>query len=150
MAQVKLSRNWRSEDGAELIEFAAVLPLLLFIILGIAEFGFIFQRYEVLTNAAREGARMAVLPGYTVPDVEARVIAYATTGRVPGLTAADVDVDDVTVPVAAGPGLPCKRVTVRFTHTYMFIPGFGSWFGGTFSSVLLRAVSEMRTESPGT
>ena len=55
----------RSEDGAQLVEFALVLPLLLLVVLGIAEFGFIFQRYEVVTNAAREGARMAVLPGYT-------------------------------------------------------------------------------------
>ena len=72
MAQVKLSRRWRSEEGAELVEFALVLPMLLFVVLGIAEFGFIFQRYEVLTNAAREGARLAVLPGYTRPTSDSR------------------------------------------------------------------------------
>ena len=67
MAQItKTFRSrWASEDGAELIEFALVLPMLLLVVLGIAEFGFIFQRYEVLTNAAREGARIAVLPGYS-------------------------------------------------------------------------------------
>ena len=32
--------------------------------LGIIDFGFLFQRYEVVTNAAREGARVAILPGY--------------------------------------------------------------------------------------
>ncbi len=60
-------KRGRSEDGAQLVEFALVLPLLLLVVLGIAEFGFIFQRYEVITNAAREGARLAVLPGYTEP-----------------------------------------------------------------------------------
>jgi TadE-like protein len=149
MAQIGLSRRWRSEDGAELVEFAVVLPLLLFIILGIAEFGFIFQRYEVVTNAAREGARMAVLPGYATADVESRVIAYADQGRVPGLTAADIDVDDVSVPMGAGPDLQCKRVTVRFTHTYLFIPAMETFFGGNYNSVLLRAVSEMRVEVQG-
>ena len=46
-------RRWRSDEGAQLIEFAIVLPLLLLVVLAIAEFGFIFQRYEVITNAAR-------------------------------------------------------------------------------------------------
>ena len=57
--------------------------MLLLVVLGIAEFGFIFQRYEVVTNAAREGARMAVLPGYTTADVDARVRVYVKEGRVP-------------------------------------------------------------------
>ena len=47
-----------------LIEFALVFPMLLLVMLGIIDFGRLFQRYEVLTNAAREGTRVAVLPGY--------------------------------------------------------------------------------------
>ena len=146
---MKISRTWRAEDGAELVEFAVVLPLLLFVILGIAEFGFIFQRYEVVTNAAREGARMAVLPGYTEADVDARVIAYATQGRLPGLTAANVTVQDVTIDLGTGPAVACKRVTVTFTHTYLFIPAMETFFGGNFNTVVLNAVSEMRVENPG-
>ncbi len=38
--------------------------MLLLIGFGILDFGILFQRYEVITNAAREGARVAVLPGY--------------------------------------------------------------------------------------
>ena len=57
----------RSERGAELIEFALVFPTLLLVMLGIIDFGFLFQRYEVVTNAAREGARVAILPGYSMP-----------------------------------------------------------------------------------
>lgn len=56
-------RRCRSESGAELVEFALVLPLLLVLIGGIADFAMLFQNYEVTTNAAREGARLAVLPG---------------------------------------------------------------------------------------
>ena len=80
---MRLSRRWRSEDGAQLVEFALVLPLLLFVVLGIAEFGFIFQRYEVVTNAAREGARIAVLPGYAISGRATRVRNYLTLGGVP-------------------------------------------------------------------
>ena len=59
----------RSQAGAELVEFALVLPLLLLVFGGIIDFGLLLQRQQVLTNAAREGARLAVLPGYAMADV---------------------------------------------------------------------------------
>ena len=59
-----LRRLRRSESGAEVIEFALTLPLLMLVVLGIIEFGFVFQQYEVVTNAAREGARIASLSTY--------------------------------------------------------------------------------------
>jgi hypothetical protein len=39
-----------------------------------------------------------------------------------------------------------KRVTVTYTHSYMFLTGIGSWFGASYTTVPLIAVSEMRTE----
>ena len=60
----------RGEGGNALVEFALVLPLLMLVFAGIVDFGFLFQRYEVITNAAREGARLAVLPGYGTTDVQ--------------------------------------------------------------------------------
>jgi Flp pilus assembly protein TadG len=140
--------RWRAEEGAQLVEFALVLPMLLLVVLGIAEFGFIFQRYEVLTNAAREGARIAVLPGYSTADVKARVAAYVAAGKVP-TTAANpvVDVANVAIPTTpGGPVLSGRRVTVTYTHSYMFLKAIGTWFGTTYATVPLRAVSEMRTE----
>ena len=59
MRLLRLRSRIRSERGAELIEFALTLPLLLLLVLGIIEFGFLFQEYEVVTNASREGARLA-------------------------------------------------------------------------------------------
>jgi Flp pilus assembly protein TadG len=53
----------RSERGAALIEMALTLPLLLLVTMGAVEFGRAYQHWQVLTNAAREGARIAVLPG---------------------------------------------------------------------------------------
>ena len=77
------SERLRGEQGAELVEFALTLPLLLLLVLGIIEFGFLFQEYEVVTNASREGARLgAFIPsaGYTVDDVTARINDYLTAG----------------------------------------------------------------------
>ena len=145
----RLLRRFCGEEAAQLVEFALVLPMLLLVVLGIAEFGFIFQRYEVVTNAAREGARMAVLPGYTTADVTARVRVYVSNGRVPTtVTNPNIVVTDVTIPVGAGlPSINAKRVTVTYTHGYTFLPKISTWFGATYTTVPLKAVAEMRKEA---
>lgn len=126
-----------------------MLPMLLLVVLGIAEFGFIFQRYEVVTNAAREGARMAVLPGYTDADVNARVRVYVTQGKVPTTgTNPTIAITNVTIPVGAGlPPVNAKRVVVTYTHSYTFLPAIGGWFGASYTTIPLKAVAEMRKEA---
>src|SRR5947208_56427 len=71
-----IRRGGRCESGAEFVEAALAFPLLLLLVLGIMDFGLMFQQYEVITNAAREGARIAVLPNYTDADVTTRVNDY--------------------------------------------------------------------------
>ena len=56
-----------------LIEFSLTLPLLLLIVLGIIEFGFVFREYEIVTNAAREGARFCALSSGSSSGLVARV-----------------------------------------------------------------------------
>ena len=123
-----------------------MLPLLLLVILGIADFGFMFQRYEVITNAAREGARIAILPGYSTPDVQARVDNYLDAGRVPVAGRNPATVVDDPLTLADGTIIPMKRVTVTYSYTYMFVGAVGGWFGGSFTSRQLAAVARMRTE----
>lgn len=52
-------RRWLlRDDGAQsVVEFALIVPLLLFLVAGIIQFGLIFNAYVTLTNAVREGAR---------------------------------------------------------------------------------------------
>jgi Flp pilus assembly protein TadG len=142
----RIRRLGRSESGAELIEFAFTLPLLLLIVLGIIEFGFVFREYEIVTNAAREGARIGILPDYDDPDVTARVNDY--------LDKAGLDTDLATVtPGAAVPtpvGAVCvsmKPVTVTYEHAVPFISGIMSFFGSEFGTLTLTATSSMRTEA---
>lgn len=136
--------RWRSERGAELIEMAVALPLLLLVVMGIVDFGFLFQRYLVLTNAAMEGARVAVLPGYTTADAQARATAYATTGGVP------LPVNAVATPVslagANGGSWPGMRITVTHVYRYQYIGPIAGLFGGSFDSVTLTAQSTVRRQ----
>jgi Flp pilus assembly protein TadG len=142
----RLRRLARSESGAELIEFSLTLPLLLLLVLGIIEFGFIFREYEVVTNAAREGARIAILPSYEDEDVTARVEDY--------LEEAGLDLDSATVtPGAATPtpiGGVCVSlvpVTVAYEHPLPFVGGIMSYFDSDLGTVTLTATSSMRTET---
>lgn len=51
----------RQETGAAAVEFAIILPVLLLIIFGIIEFGFVFNSQIAITQAAREGVRVEAL-----------------------------------------------------------------------------------------
>ena len=46
-----------------MVELAMVLPILLVLLMGIIQFGFIFNGHITITSAAREGARMASVGG---------------------------------------------------------------------------------------
>lgn len=52
----------RDDRGQSLAEFSLVLPLLLLVVVGIVEFSNAWRIQQVITNVAREGARLAVLP----------------------------------------------------------------------------------------
>jgi len=136
-----------SERGAELIEFAMVLPLLLMLVFGIVDFGFMFQRYLVVTNAAREGARMASLPNYLPEQVQARVNAYIAAG---GLTGTATTPPPVTESMTVGGRtFTVVRVTVSYSHDFVFLGPIMSLFGDGLSSTTLNAVATMRLESQG-
>ena len=51
----------RGERGQTAVEFAFVLPILCVLLLGVVQFGIIFNHYETLTDATRVGARKAVV-----------------------------------------------------------------------------------------
>jgi Flp pilus assembly protein TadG len=145
MAQVK--SGLRSERGAELIEFAVVMPILIFIIAGIFEFGMMFRAYEAVTNAAREGARVGVLPGYDVPDVQARVNQYLAASGL--ATTPTTTVTNQTLATGAGT-FTARRVNVVYPYPFVVLSGFAPFFGGTFGSINLTAAAVMRSETAAT
>jgi hypothetical protein len=147
-------RGWRSrlasQRGAELIEFAVSLPVLLLIGLGIIDFGLLFRRYLVVTNAAREGARVAVLPGYGDADVVARINQYLVAG---GLTGAhDAPVIVHPPPVLVGTNCAAvTSVTVTFPSQYVFVGPIVKYLAGATSLDTRNQVTstaEMRNEVP--
>lgn len=139
-----IASRLRSERGAELIEFAIVVPILVFVIAGIVDFGMMFRTYEAVTNAAREGARVGVLPGYAPVDVQSRVDAYLAASGLGGAHTTTV----VNVPVTTTAGVfTARAVTLNYTYTFAVLGAAAPFFGGNFGNINLNAVSVMRTES---
>jgi Flp pilus assembly protein TadG len=144
-----LRTRWRCDSGAEFVEAALAIPLLLLIVLGIMDFGLMFQQYEVITNAAREGARVGVLPNYNDADVLTRIDQYISASLLSG---GGTVTRSVTHPAPVNIGTNCMttvQVTVTYPHAFLFLSGIGRYFGGTFTTKTLRAVATMRSEIPG-
>lgn len=143
-------RRLRSARGAELIELALILPLLLLLIGGVVDFAFMFQAFEVINNAAREGARMRVLPGYNNADAASRVAAYVSAAGLPATPTTTVTA--VTLAAGTGGGASTStgfEVTVTYVHQFTMLgPLLSLAGGGTIgNSVTLSARSVMRSET---
>ena len=70
--------NGRKRRGSTLVEFALIVPILLSMLLGIIEFGWLAKNHLTLANAAREGARAAGL-GKTTTEINTRVRSACAT-----------------------------------------------------------------------
>ena len=114
-------RNWRSQKGAALLEAAITIPLLLLVSVGIFEFGRAYQTWQVLTNAAREGARIAVLPDPTPGIVEQRVKDYMQMGQLPRWNTASVDVNRASSITVNGAPASASTVTVDYPFDFMVL-----------------------------
>ena len=140
-----------SERGAELVEFALALPLLLVVFGGIIDFGLLLQRHQVLSNAAREGARLAILPGYTcATDVVPRVQAYVREGVGDASAAPVTNCPTVTLTPGSGPPFEAVQVTVTLTEPFLVLGPIVNLAGGNWSlgsAITVSATSTMRIET---
>jgi len=128
-----------------MVEFAIVAVLLLSMVVGIIEFGRVWMTYQVVTNACREGARLAALPtGFTTTAaVDARVNSYMSSANLdPGRASVTVtNVDGATGTDAV--------VTVQYSADLLFLGpivqllGSGSAIPGTLT---LTGRATMRNE----
>ena len=140
---------WRDTRGTALLEAAVTIPLLLLVSVGIFEFGRAYQTWQVLTNAAREGARIAVLPNSTTNGVETRVRQYMQDGQLPGAATAAVNVNATTYPVN-GANVAGSQVTVDYPFQFIVLQPIASLVSpGTQAGapITMRATAQMRNEA---
>jgi Flp pilus assembly protein TadG len=129
------------DRGAVAVEFALLLPVLLLIVFGIIDFGRALNAQITLTQAAREGARLAAL-GDTTAQVQSRATAAAT-----GLSSVTVTVVQACAPGAGAQGLDAK---VQTSYSFSFATPLGaimSMFGSSLSTPSLTAQGVMPCET---
>jgi Flp pilus assembly protein TadG len=123
----------RDERGATVVEFAFIVPLLIVLVLGIAEFGHAFQVSGTLSAAAREGVRIMALQND--PVAARAAVRTASPSLNPTVTDAEITISPASCPVTG-----TTNTTVRLTVTYP-MPFLTHFFG---SSATLHGTGVMR------
>ena len=127
-----------------------VIPILLLISAGIFEFGRAYQTWQVLTNAAREGARVATLPNGAPATAETRVRQYMQDGQLSNFATATVTVDRAATITVNGAPQTASQVVIDYPFDFMVLApvaqlvSAGSTLGG---SLTMRASAQMRNEA---
>jgi Flp pilus assembly protein TadG len=104
-------RRTSRRSGVAAVEFAVILPFVMVLFLGIIEFGRMLMVQQIITNAAREGCRYAVLPGSTVSGSRSVVTNYLTNA---GITLSD-PTNQVTV--SPDPSTAAQGTSITVTVT---------------------------------
>ncbi|MEW6235489.1 MAG: TadE family protein [Candidatus Omnitrophota bacterium] len=120
MKTLRTGKKWREEKGSSTVEFALVLPALMLVIFGIFEFGRMFMTYQMLNSAAREGARVASLPGadnaLALQKIEEELAGAGLTPDSYEFTPADISTASRNDPVTV-------RVRILY-DSIAWMPGF--------------------------
>ncbi|MGE3180520.1 MAG: TadE/TadG family type IV pilus assembly protein [Phycisphaerae bacterium] len=123
----------KRRKGAAAVEMALVTPFLLTMLFGIIEYGWIFTVRQSLIQAAREGARVAILPGTEDEEIVARVNQFLAPL---GITSHSINMTRAT---DADP-----TETVSVVVPYGDVTLIGEYFGSTDRD--LGATCSMRKE----
>jgi Flp pilus assembly protein TadG len=111
----------RSERGQTMVEFALVLPIFCLLLIGIIQFGIIWNNYVTLTDAVRAGARKAVV---SKDEASAEAAVRHSAGNLngatncprlcPTVTSSWISGSDVTVSATYEPDLSVLGDALRF------------------------------------
>ncbi|MEZ4357805.1 MAG: TadE/TadG family type IV pilus assembly protein [Eubacteriales bacterium] len=109
----------KKEEGQSIVEAAFVIPLIVLILCGILDFGWIFSNQLTVNNYSREGAR------YAIVNSDAQDLTYLVTERIKSVSGlgdeadigitVEVNQEDVKVKVT-------KSVKVLTPITGIFLP----------------------------
>jgi Flp pilus assembly protein TadG len=132
--------------GQAVVEFALILPLLLILIISVFEFARAWNIQQVMTDAAREGARVAVV-GSGNDENTATITPKVQTAIDNALGVAAIDPADANVTmtgVGGGRGA-AATVQIELPYRFVFLGPLMSWTTGE-SSLTLRTSITMRNE----
>jgi Flp pilus assembly protein TadG len=128
----------KGRRGAAVVEFAVVAPVFFLLVFGMIEYGRMVMVQQILTNAAREGARVGILDNSTETTVQTAVDRYLSAAWINGATRTVTP----NPPSSATLGSPVSvTVSVPFTQVSWLPSPF--WLG----QVELSYTATMRRET---
>lgn len=119
-----------ARQGAAVVEFAVVAPLMILLTMGMMEMGRVVMVKQLLVNASREGARLAVLPEATTTEVQNAVEQELQASSINGATITLTP----TVIESAPPGAPITIAISIPAADVSWIPKPMFTFSNTLSS----------------
>lgn len=127
----------RDEDGQSLVEFALLLPIIMVLLLGIVEFGFMFNAKITLNSAAREGARV-----YAITNLEDQVdtAVNTTAGYLGPIPTGDI----AKANIALSEGSEIKMAKVTIIKDVHFLTNFFDFM--LPEKITMVSSAEMRVE----
>jgi hypothetical protein len=110
------------ERGQAVVEMALILPVLLLLLIGMLEFSRAWHAKQVITDAAREGARLAVVQDADVDqtDVYAAIATSLSRSGIPG-RAATIQFDENPEPGKWRNTGEIQQVYVGVDHRFSFL-----------------------------
>ena len=136
----------RGQSGMAMVEMVIVLPVLLMMLFAIAEFSIIFGHWQTLSNAAREGARTAVVfrTNCNAATVQAEVRQKVKDYAAPiGIALSDAE---IVVNGVCGAANSNSSVSVASSYTFRVLQAFA---GSLTPTIPLVSTSVMRNEGTG-
>jgi Flp pilus assembly protein TadG len=118
-----MKRVLRGESGQAMVEFALVMPFLLMLVIAVFEFARAWNVYHAVTDAARLGARSAVV----ADPVTTQDSIYAIVNR--ALARASIDTTTATKSLTGwrgGTGTPAT-MTIAVPYRFVFLRPFLGW-----------------------
>jgi hypothetical protein len=145
-------KRLRGENGVEMLEFALVIPIFVFVLYGLIAFGIMLSAKQTITHAVSEGARAAVgaVPtgAQTLKDAQEQAAKDRVQKAVQGSLGGHYDPSMTTATVAnCPPPSLAQCITVKLTYPYSDkplvppAPGLGLVMPSTLSSTAVVQVS---------
>jgi Flp pilus assembly protein TadG len=146
LKQSRLIRRGAKTRGMAMVETLMVLPVLLLVLFAMTEFSIVFSRWQALSNAAREGARTAIVfrapcvAGDVESEVRQRVRNYSSSS---GITLTDEQID---VQGVCGDPTTNARVQITAPYTFRVVGAMAPSLSPTINTT---GTSVMRNEGTG-
>lgn len=146
MRMLRRAHSCDNRRGVAAVEFALTAPLLFLVVFGLIEVGRALMVQQLLSNAARDGARSAILGSATAESVEADVTGYLTLS---GINGATVTVTPSPLISAQGGDPVTVAVSVPFASvSWLPVPAYLGGVVLTSSVTMRREVYTTPEESP--